>query len=101
MSHALCACSTQQKHTSVKSLNQPITYFINPIQDEGNKKASLPIFSCNFSKPRSPKLLNFKQDHPSKNWFSLSSLNKTEVMIIALNEMLELPNFGYMSKSAI
>ena len=43
----------------------------------------------------SNKLLNFNQDHSSKNQFFWSNPYKIEVMITSINiEMLELPNFG-------
>ena len=48
----------------------------------------------------SPKLLNFNQVYPSKNWFFWSNPYKNEVMMIFLIEMLELPSFGYMNASA-
>ena len=40
------------------------------------------------------KLFNLYQEHHSKNYFFCINLYKTEVMIIYLIEMLELPNFG-------
>ena len=49
----------------------------------------------------SPKLSNLNQDHPSKKRFFWSNSYKIEVMITTLTEMLELPNFGYMTTSAI
>ena len=36
-----------------------------------------------------PKLLNFNQEHLSKNWFFRSSPYKIEVMITSPTEMLE------------
>ena len=49
----------------------------------------------------SPKLLNLNQITPQKRWFFWSNPYKIEVMIIYLIEMLELPNFGHMTKSTI
>ena len=49
----------------------------------------------------SPKLLNLNQDYPSKKWFFWSNRHKIEVMITSLIEMLELPNFGHMTTSAV
>ena len=45
-----------------------------------------------------PKLLNLNQDYPSKKVFFWSNCYKIEVMITSLEEMLELPNFGHMTK---
>ena len=49
----------------------------------------------------SNKLLNFNQDHSSKNQFFWSNPYKIEVMITSVIEMLELPNFGQMTASTI
>ena len=49
----------------------------------------------------SPKLLNLNQDYPSKKCFFWSNLYKIEVMITSFIEMLELPNFGHMTKPTI
>ena len=48
----------------------------------------------------SPKLLNLNQDHHSKKRFFWSNPYKIEV-ITSLIEMLELPNLGHMTTSAI
>ena len=49
-----------------------------------------------------PKLLNLNQDHPSKKkQFFWSNPYKIEVIITSLIQMLELPNFGHMTKSTI
>ena len=47
-----------------------------------------------------PKLLNLNLDQTSKTIFRSNSY-KSEVMITSLIEMLELPNFGQMTTSAI
>ena len=49
----------------------------------------------------SPNLLNLNQDHPSKKRFFWSNPCKIEVMITSLTEMLEFPNFGHMTTSAM
>ena len=49
----------------------------------------------------SPNLLNLNQDHPSKKRFFWSNPYKIEVMITSLTEMLEFPNFGHMTTSAM
>ena len=49
----------------------------------------------------SPKLFNLNQKPLSKNWFFWSNSYKIEVMITSLIEMLELPNFGHMTKSTM
>ena len=46
----------------------------------------------------SPKLLNLNQEHPSKKWFFWSNPYKIEIMITL---MLELLNFGHITKSTI
>ena len=48
----------------------------------------------------SPKLLNSTKTTP-KNRSFWSNLDKIEVMIISLGEILELPNFGHMISSTI
>ena len=45
----------------------------------------------------SPKLLAWIKTFPQNKWFFWSSLYKTEVMIISLIEMLELPNFSHIT----
>ena len=47
------------------------------------------------------KLLNLNQVHLSKKLFFWSNPYKIEVMITSLIEMLELPNFGHMTTSAV
>ena len=54
-----------------------------------------------FVPSASPKLLNLNQDHPSKKRFFWSNPYKIEVMITTLIQMLELPNFGYMTTPII
>ena len=49
----------------------------------------------------SPKLFDLNQKPLSKNWFFWSNPYKIEVMITSLIEMLELPNFGQMTKSTV
>ena len=49
----------------------------------------------------SHKLLKFNQDTPQKKWFFWSNPYKIEVMITSFIEVLELPNFGHMTTSAI
>ena len=45
----------------------------------------------------SPKLLVWIKTFPQNKWFFWSNLYKTEVMIISLIEMLELPNFSHIT----
>ena len=49
----------------------------------------------------SPKLLNLNHAHHSKNWFSWPNLCKIEVVITSLIKMLQLSNFGCMTKFTI
>ena len=49
----------------------------------------------------SSKLLNLNQEHPSKKWFFWCNPYKIEVMITSIIKMLELPNFGHMTASAM
>ena len=105
------------------------TYFpntLNPFQDEGGigrgaKRPPYQFFLCNFQNflafsfnpfstlvenfkavtSVSPKLLNLNQEHLSKKCFFWSHPYETEVIIISLIEMLELPNFGRLFASTI
>ena len=52
------------------------------------------VLNFKFAPSASPKLLNLNQNHPSNPY-------KIEVMTTFLIEMLELPNFGHMTKSTI
>ena len=63
---------------------------------------AFPHWCQNFQyKPSaSPKLLKLNQDYPSKKCFFWSNPDKIEVMM-SLVEMLELPNFGHMTKPTI
>ena len=49
----------------------------------------------------SPKFLNLNQDHPSKKAVFLVNSYKIEIVITSLIEMLQLRNFGHMTKSTI
>ena len=53
-----------------------------------------------FEPSASPTSLNLNQDHPSKKEFFWSNSYIIEVLITALIEMLELPNFSNMNRSA-
>ena len=52
------------------------------------------VLNFKFAPSASLKLLNLNQNHPSNPY-------KIEVMTTFLIEMLELPNFGHMTKSTI
>ena len=81
------------------------------IRDAGTKKPPNQISPCNLG--ISPKnfltfsltlflhLLNLIQEHISKNCFLWSNSYKIEAMITYHIEILELPNFGGMTTSAI
>ena len=49
----------------------------------------------------SPKLLKVNQEHPSKNGFFCSDPCKIKVMITFLIEIVELPNFGHMTRPTL
>ena len=103
---------------------------LNPIQDRGRRQNSpntsfSPVTSTNvrfrpqnfltfifnlfatlvqnfkFVPSAALKLLNLDQDHALKKQFLGSNSYKIEVMITFFIEMVQLPNFGYMTTSII
>ena len=88
---------------------EKITLFPSHFYKLGSKSFWLLVFNpfttlvqnFKFVPSANPKLLNLKQNHPSKKLFFWSNPYKIEVMTTSTIEMLELPNFGHMTTSTM